>query len=76
MARINVAINLGYEYFVIHFSNIFFIKIFSNIFFQHFFFRGLFSMPPCFQRQNGLIYIHVMKNMIYRKRSRLDFSFV
>ena len=73
MALINVAINFGYEYFcfVIYFSEIFFVKTFSKFFFEGF---TLDASP--FTEPKRTLCICVMKNMIYSKRSKLDFSLV
>ena len=83
MALINVAIDFGYEYFsfVIYFSKFFFVKPFFQHFFPKFFFKNLFfkgftpdALP--FTETKRILCIFVMKNMIYSKRSKLDFSLV
>ena len=82
MALINVAINFGYEYFsfVIYFSNIFFQHFFPKIFFptsfQNLFFEGFTLDGLPFTETKRTLCICVMKNMIYSKGSKLDFSLV
>ena len=77
MTFINVAINFGYEYFcfLIYFSNIFFPQIFFQLF-QNFFFEGFVLDASPFTEIKRTLCICVMKNMIYSKPSKLDFSFV
>ena len=79
----NFAINFC---FIIYFSkifvvNIFFPKFFSTNFvptyFQHFFlFEGLTLDASLFIETKQTVCICVIKNMIYSKRSKLDFSLV
>ena len=91
VALIDVAINFGYKYFcfVIYFSNIFlskffvfhfFLKIFLQNFFrtsfQNFFSKGFTLDASLFTETRRTVWICVMKNMIYSKRWKLDFSLV
>ena len=60
-----------------YFSKIFFSKFLFQLFFKISFLRASLSMPPRLQRQNGLcVSVFYMKNMIYSKRSKFDFSLV
>ena len=88
MALINVAINFGYEYFCF-FSKFFFVKTFCQHFvsktffqtffselFQIFFFEAFILDASAFTYKKRTLCICVMKNMIYSKRSKLDFCLV
>ena len=61
-------------FFNTFFSNIFFLISFSKDFFNFSSFEGFTLDASTFlQKQNGLFYVSVMKNMICNKRSTLDF---
>ena len=59
----------------IFFQN-FFLKILFPTFFQNFFFEGFTLDASLFTEIKRTVFICVMKNMIYSKRSKLDFSLV
>ena len=51
-------------------------KFFSQLFFKFFFFEGFTVDASPFIETKQTVCIFVMKNMIYSKRSKLDFSLV
>ena len=63
-------------FFLTFFGPNFFFKIFFQLFFQYFFLEGFTLDASPFTGTKLTLCICVMKNMIYSKRSKLDFSFV